>query len=193
MILYLKLFFTFFKIGLFTFGGGYAMISMIREAVLGNSWLTEVQFLDFIAVSESTPGPFAINMATFVGSSQGGVLGAVCTTLGVVLPSFLVILLIVSILRGLLRYKGVQAFLTGVRPCVVGLIVATGLSVSLQTFLSLSTVADTVGVNWRGIVIFALVALAGWGYRKWRKKNVSPILLILLSAVCGIVLFGFVC
>ena len=86
-MIYLYLFITFFQIGLFGFGGGYGMISLIREKVLLNGWLSEAEFLSFIAVSESTPGPLAVNMATFIGASQGGVLGALCATLGVVLPS----------------------------------------------------------------------------------------------------------
>lgn len=82
----LYLFLTFFKIGLFTFGGGYAMIPMIQQDILSHGWLTQQQLIDFIAISESTPGPFAVNIATFVGMSQSGVAGAVCATLGVVLP-----------------------------------------------------------------------------------------------------------
>ena len=92
--MFLKLFLTFLEIGAVSFGGGYGMISLIREKVLLNGWLSEAEFLSFIAVSESTPGPLAVNMATFIGASQGGVLGALCATLGVVLPSFFIILLI---------------------------------------------------------------------------------------------------
>ena len=88
---YLILFLTFFKIGLVSFGGGYAMISMIRQECLAMGWLTE---LNFIAISESTPGPIAVNMATFIGSSQGNILGAACATLGVVLPAFIIMLII---------------------------------------------------------------------------------------------------
>ena len=90
----LKLFLTMFKIGLFTFGGGYAMIPLVKETVINNGWLAEADFYSFIGVCESTPGPVAINMATYIGSVQGGILGSVCATLGVVLPSFLIILLI---------------------------------------------------------------------------------------------------
>ena len=89
-MIYLKLFLTFLEIGTVSFGGGYGMIALVREAVLGNSWLTEEEFLNLIAVSESTPGPIAVNTATFVGSTQGGFFGALAATLGVVLPSFLV-------------------------------------------------------------------------------------------------------
>ena len=95
-MIYLQLFIEFFLIGLFTFGGGYAMIPLVRETVLENGWLTETQFYDFIGVCESTPGPIAVNMATFVGSDQAGVFGSICATLGVVLPSFIIILSITA-------------------------------------------------------------------------------------------------
>ena len=123
--MFLKLFLTFLEIGAVSFGGGYGMISLIREKVLLNGWLSEAEFLSFIAVSESTPGPLAVNMATFIGASQGGVLGAFCATLGVVLPSFFIILLIAALIHDLLKYAGVEAFLSGVRPCVVALILST--------------------------------------------------------------------
>ena len=93
-MIYLTLFLTFLKIGAVSFGGGYGMISLIRETVLENAWLTEEEFLNFIAVAESTPGPLAVNMATFIGSAQAGFLGALVATLGVILPSFVIILII---------------------------------------------------------------------------------------------------
>ena len=124
----IRLFWNFLMIGALSFGGGYGMISLVRETVLSNGWLTESEFLSFIAVSESTPGPLAVNMATFVGSSQGGFWGALVATLGVVLPSFLLLLLIAAVLRNLMKYRGVEAFLSGVRPCVVALILATAVT-----------------------------------------------------------------
>ena len=113
----LTLFWNFLMIGTLSFGGGYGMISLVREVVLGHGWLTESEFLSFIAVSESTPGPLAVNMATFIGSSQAGLPGALVATLGVVLPSFVIILLVAAVLRSVLRYAGVQAVLDGVRLC----------------------------------------------------------------------------
>ena len=114
------------------------MIALVRETVLSNGWLTENEFLNFIAVSESTPGPLAVNMATFIGSTQGGILGSFVATLGVVLPSFLIILLIASALKNLMKYAPVNAFLSGVRPCVVAMILATALSMALSTLFGLT-------------------------------------------------------
>lgn len=185
----LKLFLTFFEIGAVSFGGGYGMISLIREKVLLHGWLSEAEFLSFIAVSESTPGPLAVNMATFIGSSQGGVLGALCATLGVVLPSFFIILLIAALIHDLLKYAGVEAFLSGVRPCVVALILSTALTMGLSTLLDVSTAADTPVPSWQGIGLLALLAIVRLVWQKTKGKAPSPIGMILLSAVLGTVLY----
>lgn len=132
-MIYLRLFLNFLMIGALSFGGGYGMVSLVRETVLSNGWLTENEFLNFIAVSESTPEPLAVNMATFIGSTLGGILGSFVATLGVVLPSFLIILLIASALKNLMKYAPVNAFLSGVRPCVVAMILATALSMALSS------------------------------------------------------------
>ena len=189
-MIYLKLFLTFFEIGLFTFGGGYAMISLIREKALAFGWLTEEELLNMIAVSESTPGPIAVNMATFVGSTQGGILGSLVATLGVVLPSFLVILLIAAFIRNFLKYKSVQAFLGGVRPCVVALILATAVTMLLSTLLGITTVSGGVAPDVRGIVILAILAAIALIFKKIKKKKPSPIWMILLSAGLGMVLYS---
>ena len=185
----LKLFLTFFEIGAVSFGGGYGMISLIREKVLLHGWLSEAEFLSFIAVSESTPGPLAVNMATFIGSSQGGVLGALCATLGVVLPSFFIILLIAALIHDLLKYAGVEAFLSGVRPCVVALILSTALTMGLSTLLDVSTAADTPAPSWQGIGLLALLAIVRLVWQKTKGKAPSPIGMILLSAVLGALLY----
>ena len=112
-MIYLKLFLTFLEIGAVSFGGGYAMISMIREKVLLHGWMSEEELINIIAVAESTPGPIEVNMETFVGSTQAGILGALLATLGVVLPSFIIILLIASVIRGFLKFAGVKAALSG--------------------------------------------------------------------------------
>lgn len=189
-MIYLELFLTFLQVGAFSFGGGYGMISLIREKVLTHGWLTEEELLNMIAVSESTPGPIAVNMATFVGSTQGGVLGAFLATLAVVLPSFLIILLIAAVLRHLMQYKGVKAFLNGIRPCVVGLILATGTTMLLSTVIGFGTGEASHPVNGRGIIILAiLLAIAMASKRIFRKKP-APILMILISAGLGMILYS---
>lgn len=189
-MIFVTLFLTFLKIGAVSFGGGYGMISLIREEVLSHGWLDEADFLNFIAVSESTPGPLAVNMATFIGSSQGGFLGALTATLGVVLPSFIIILLIAAAMRNLLKYAGVQAFLGGVRPCVVGLVLATALTMAMQSFLGLSTVTSPLSVDWRGLLIFAVIAVLAFAVKKIRKKELSPILIIIICAGLGMICYG---
>ena len=139
-MIYLELFLHFLKIGAVSFGGGYGMISLIRETVLENGWLTENEFLSFIAVSESTPGPLAVNMATFIGSSQGGVAGSFFATLGVILPSFIIIFIIAALIGNLLKYAGVEAFLSGVRPCVAALVLGTAFTMGLRSFLDRKSV-----------------------------------------------------
>lgn len=189
-MIYLQLFLTFLQIGAVSFGGGYGMISLIREKVLLYGWLTEGELLNMIAVAESTPGPIAVNMATFVGSTQGGVLGSFLATLGVVLPSFIIILLISALIRNFLKYKGVQAFLGGVRPCVVGLILATALTMILSTLFGLSTLESHIEVDVRGIAIFALLTSIALITKKLKKKSPSPIWMILISAGLGMILYS---
>lgn len=186
----LRLFLAFLKIGAVSFGGGYGMISLIRETVLENGWLSEELFLSFIAVSESTPGPLAVNMATFVGSSQAGRAGAAAATLGVVLPSFCIILLIAAVLQNLLQYAGVNAFLSGIRPCVVAMILSTALTMGLHTLLGLSAAGDPIVPDVRGIAVLALLLLFRFVYRRLRRHAPSPILMILLSAGLGMLFFS---
>ena len=189
-MIYLELFLTFLQIGAVSFGGGYAMISLIREKVQMHGWLTEEELLNMIAVSESTPGPIAVNMATFVGSTQGGMLGSFLATLGVVLPSFIIILIIAALIRNFLKYKGVQAFLGGIRPCVVGLILATALTMLMSTLFAFKSI-DTVPIpDVKGLIIFAIIAATALISKKIRKKPLSPILLILISAGLGIVMYS---
>lgn len=191
MNIILDLFLTFLKIGAFSMGGGYGMIPLITEEVFSHGWLTEDMLLNFIAVSESTPGPIAINMATFIGYSQGGFLGALMATLGVVLPSFVIILLIAALIRGILKFAGVQAFLSGIRPVVVGLIVGIGVTMFLTVVISVETIADTAVLDWRALVIFIVNVIVYAMFKIWKKKNVSPIILICISAVLGIIFYGF--
>ena len=179
MPILLQLFLTFFKIGAVSFGGGYAMIPLITEEAIAFG-LTKEQVMNFIAVAESTPGPIAINMATFIGSSQAGFLGSLLATLGVVLPSFIIILLIAALIGGLLKFAGVNAFIKGIRPVVVGLIIATGITMILSVILSLETISAGISLNWKALVIFSVLAIIFYLYKRFKKKTISPILLILI-------------
>ena len=192
MPILLDLFLTFFKLGLFTFGGGYAMIPLLTDEVIAHGWLAQEEIMNFIAVSESTPGPIAINMATFIGASQGGVLGAILATLGVVLPSFIIILLIASIVTGLMKYAGVKAFLQGIRPVVIGLILATGITMLISVVIGLQHIGQKAIFDWKALVIFAIIALIHVTYKKIRKKALSPIILILVSAGLGMIFYGLI-
>ena len=180
-MIFLDLFWTFFKIGAFTFGGGYAMLPLIREAVAAHGWLTETQLIDFIAVSESTPGPFAVNVSTYVGMTVGGWLGAVCSTLGVVLPSFLVILIVARCYEKFRESRVVRGCLAGLKPAVVGLIAAAILSVGTTVFFpaELTTAVFTDAAFYVSLGLFAVCAVLA--FRKFH-----PILLICLSAAVGI-------
>lgn len=186
----LELFLIFLKIGAVSFGGGYGMISLIRDEVVSHGWMTEEMLMNLIAVSESTPGPIAVNVATFIGSSQAGVLGALCATVGVVLPSFVIILLIAAILRNLLKFAGVQAVLGGIRPGIVGLVLGTGVTMFLSTVLGFTSFGEGFSFDWRALVILAVLAAALVLFKKWKKHEPSPILLILLAAACGMGLYA---
>ena len=188
-MIYLRLFWEFLKIGALSFGGGLGMISLIHDTCVGTGWLTEGELLNMIAVAESTPGPIAVNIATFVGSSQAGILGAFVATLGIVLPSFIIILIIASVAKNLLKYAGVKATLTGMRPAIVGLIISVTITMLLKQILDLRFVESTVNVDYFGIAILAILALITVLYTKLRKKALSPILLIVISGILGMIFY----
>ena len=187
----LELFLTFFYIGITTFGGGYAMIPLVREQVIANGWLTEAEFLNMIAVAESTPGPIAVNMATFIGADQAGIAGSALATLGVVLPSFIIILLISSVIKNFLKYKAVNAFLGGVRPVVVGLITATAATMFLSNLFGISTISSKPSIDLPGIIIFAIIVSIAFVWKKIKNKKPSPIVMILISAALGMLICPF--
>ena len=189
-MIYLELFLTFLKIGLVSFGGGYGMISLIRDDCLSNGWLGEDELLNYIAVAESTPGPIAVNMATFVGSSQGGFFGALLATVGVVLPSFVIILLVASVFKRLVKYGGVRATLSGIKPTVAALILGTALTMLLSLIFGFKHIGDTLSFDADGALILALIAALALVYKRWRKKAISPILLIVISGVLGAILYA---
>ena len=188
-MIFLNLFLTFLKIGAFSFGGGYGMISMMREECLKAGWLTEDGLMNFIAVAESTPGPIAVNMATFVGSSQAGFFGALVATLGVILPSFIIILIIAALIKNLLKFAGVKAVLSGVKPAIAGLILSTGATMLLSLLFGISSVKSSFSFDCKSLIILFTITAFAYIFKKIRKRTVSPILLILVSAGFGILLF----
>lgn len=185
MGIYLQLFYEFFKIGLFTFGGGYAMIPLVRDTAVNNGWLLADEFSSLIAVCESTPGPVAINMATYIGSSQGGILGSACATLGVVLPSFLIILLIASLLNKFTENKHFKNFIRGVKPVVTALILSTGLLLFVEC-IGVNVSTFEINLKIVSLIVFILIALSYIIVLKVFKKKISSIQLILIAAVLGI-------
>ncbi len=182
MSIYLELFLTFLSIGAFTFGGGYAMLPLIQNAVIEKNWLTESEIVNFIAVSESTPGPFAINIATYVGMETGGLLGAACATLGVVVPSFVIILIVARIYKQFQESKIVKGCMTGLRPTVIGLIAGAVLTIGQTVFFPDGFAIASISLY--NIIISLIICLIG--IFLIFKKKVHPILLVIVSAVLGI-------
>ncbi|MBQ3491346.1 MAG: chromate transporter [Oscillospiraceae bacterium] len=182
-MIYLELFLTFFMIGAFTFGGGYAMLPLMQEqvALRWGDVIGQETIINFVAVSESTPGPFAVNMATYVGSEMGGLLGSACATLGVVLPSFIVILIVAKCYDKFRESFVVKGCMSGLKPAVVGLIGGAILSVAAGVFFPVGltlTVLQTPAF-YLSLGIFVLMLVLAF-------KKLHPIILILISAAVGI-------
>lgn len=186
-MIYLQLFLGFLKVGLFSFGGAYGAIPLIRDVVISYEWLNDEMLSYMIAVSESTPGPIMVNLATYAGSSQAGLPGALIATFTVILPSFLIILLIMALLETALRNPWIQAVIQGLKPCITGIILATGVYMIVE-----NCTADTRGsaLNIRAAVLTLLLTVLYFGAKKVLKNGLSPILLILLSAAAGILIYG---
>ncbi len=186
-MIYLDLLLGFLKVGCFAFGGAYGAIPLIRDVVLSYGWLSDETLTYMIAVSESTPGPIMVNLATYIGSSQAGFWGAVIATLAVVLPSFLIILLVTALLTTALKNKYVQAILRGLKPCVIGIVLATGL---YMVFSNCFGKVGAFALQWEALLITILLLLAMLIYKRTKKQKLSPILLIILSAVLGAMIYG---
>lgn len=177
----LTLFLTFFKISIFTFGGGYAMIPLIKSEVIAKGWMDIKQLTDFIAISESTPGPFAINISTYIGTEKAGIIGAVCCTLGAVIPSLIIIILVARAYEKFRSNKIVEGCMSGLKPCIIGLIGSSVITIakgvlfadgfSLNNFISFNMLFTIIIL---GIMIFLAV------------KKINPIIMILISAGLGI-------
>lgn len=193
-MIYLQLFWEFFKTGLFAIGGGVATIPFLEDMADKTGWFTRTDLANMIAVSESTPGPIGVNMATYVGFVTGGhqggvlhsVLGAITATVGLVAPSVIVILIIAAILKAFMSNRYVSYAFYGLRPASTGLIAAAGIGVMASTlfYMASMTVLPST-VNWKGMILAALLFLFTNFVKK--AKNWHPIVFIGISAVVGIV------
>ena len=183
-MIYLDLLLGFLRVGCFAFGGAYGAIPLIREVVLSYGWISEEALTNMIAVSESTPGPIMVNMATYIGSTTGGFAGALVATTAVVLPSFVVILLVMQVLKNLLKYPATQAILRGMKPCIIGIILATGAQ------MIFTGVLPGGNADLRSLIA---AGLCGGVWLLWERltgKKLSPIGLIGISACIGVLIFG---
>ena len=179
----------FLKVGCFSFGGAYAAIPLIRDVVLSYGWLSDEVLTDMIAVSESTPGPIMVNLATYIGSSQAGLPGAVLATLAVVLPAFIIILLIMAVMKTVLKNPYVQAVMRGLTACVIGVILATGC-----WFLYRNGISPMIQekADYRPFILAIVLSAIWFGLRikPKMKKYITPIGLILLSAALGVAVYS---
>ena len=174
-MIYLELLIGFLKVGLFSFGGAYAAIPLIREVVLSYGWVTEEMLTD-------------MNLATYVGTSQAGIPGAIIATLASILPAFVLILLIMEVMKHTLNNKYAQAVMRGLQSCVIGVITAVGIHMLYKNAILPLTGAEA---DWRPLALAVVLAVIYFGSRKIKKlkKGISPILLIGISAVLGIIIF----
>lgn len=185
-MIYLELFWGFLKVGCFSFGGAYGAIPLIRDVVRSYGWLDDAAISDMIAVSESTPGPIMVNLATYVGSDRAGVLGAVVATLAVILPAFVIILLLMAALKRLLKSRLFNGVLKGLEACVGGIILATGAWLLWEC----CGPAGEGRLDWRTLLIAGLLACLLLASKPLFGKKCSPILLIAVSAGLGALLYG---
>ena len=176
-MIFLELFLTFFKIGAFTFGGGYAMIPIIRNEVLERNWLSDSALVDFLAVSEGTPGPFSVNVATYVGERTAGIGGAAMATLGLALPSFIIILIISKVFFRIKDNIIVKGLLNGLKSVVVGLIAAAVVEVAASVFVPGGEFSIIAAIA-SGVICALCVFLS--------FKKISPIIVVGVAAGCGI-------
>ncbi len=180
----LDLFLGFLYVGCFSFGGAYAAIPLIREVVLQYGWINDETLSYMIAISESTPGPIMVNLATYIGASQAGFVGALVATTAVVFPAFLIIIIVLALLKNMLENKYIKAILNGMKPSITGIIMGIGLYMILQ---NCEVTKSLHNINIRSLVMTLLLLLIYYGSRKFLKKKLTPIKLIIISAVLGII------
>lgn len=186
-MIYLKLFCDFFRVSCFTFGGAYSAIPLIRDMVLGNGWINDETLTYMIAVSESTPGPIMVNLATYIGYHQAGFGGALIATVGIVLPAYLIILLISGFMKNVIQNQYVQAVLRGLKPCVSGIVLATGTYMVIHNIFSITSVSV---IDIPSLFISAILVSILLIYPKVTKNKLSPIALIICAAVLGMIIYN---
>ena len=173
-MMYLNLFFVFFKVGLFSFGGGYAILPLMQHEVVDvNKWISFKEFMDIVAVSQITPGPISINLATHVGYRIGGTLGSTIATTSVILPSIIIISLIVIFLKRFSKLPAVQRIFKSLRVTIVGLILAAGIALFVKENF----------IDYRSYIIFTSVLIAGLFFK------IGSITLIISSGLAGLLLY----
>lgn len=187
-MIFLELLAGFLEIGVFSFGGAYSAIPLIREVVLSYGWIDDDKLSYMIAVSESTPGPIMVNMATYIGSEKAGAAGAAVATLAVVLPAFLIVIILTLLLKNLIKKGVVQSMLGGLKSCVAGIILATGAFMLIKCFIGSVTSVD---FDIYAVIIAAVLAVIYFGSKKIIKNGISPIILIIISGVAGVLVYGW--
>ncbi len=180
-MIYFDLFIGFLKVGLFSFGGAYGAIPLIKDVVMHYKWMNEDQLANMIAISESTPGPIMVNLATYVGSTKGGILGSIIATFAVVLPAFLVVLIVMFLLKKVMDNPYTQAVLSGLKPCIIGIILATGITMLVKNSLYPLAQSHEIAPS----ILLAILAAIYFGSERVIQKKISPIMLIVISACLG--------
>lgn len=190
MSIVLELFLVFLKVGVVSFGGGYGMISLIQQEMTSRGWIDADTLMSYIAIAESTPGPIAVNIATFVGSDQAGFWGALVATTGIVLPAFVIIIAIAALFRAFAKNRYVKSAFACITPVILGLILSTGLLMVVYCLYAQYSDFDAVGqFDWIALAILIVLVVCSVVYKAVRKKSIPPIAVIVLSAGLGMLYF----
>ena len=183
-MIFLQLFYEFFKTGLFAVGGGLATLPFLEDISQRTGWFTSAQLADMLAISESTPGPIGVNMATYVGFETAGILGSLCATVGLVMPSVILIILVSKVLEKFRTNTYVEAAFYGLRPASVAMVASAGIGVAMTTLLNLTASGFAV-LRWRELVLAAVILVLTNFVPKVKKFH--PIVFIALAAAVGII------
>jgi chromate transporter len=184
----LELLLGFLKIGCFSFGGAYGAIPLIRETVLSYGWIEEEKLSYMIAVSESTPGPIMVNLATYIGSTKAGVPGAIIATVAVILPAFLIVIVLTLLLKKLIKNGVFQSMLGALKASVIGIVLATGVYMIIKNCIS---GFSDISADYPAIIMTAALGTAYFVSRKIIKNGISPIILICIAGIAGVFVYGW--